>query len=182
MSSGATRRQDVVDALRNHGVSGAAAARAWDEARRLIAATRRRSIEHAMMFDAETGDPVGGSLTGTRSSTDLRAHIARFQAGREYFQIHTHPGSTSFSPNDVLVLATQPAIRAMAVVGVDRTWHIVSYLVERPPASRRDVVDAFIEELARLEAEGVEFERRPHKAMLEVAARHGVRYDRIGGP
>jgi len=181
LQSGTPERRDVIDVLKGHGVSGAATARAWDEARRLVSETRRRGIEHAVTLDAESGAPIGARLTGTRSSTDLRAYIARFQAGREYLQLHTHPGNTSFSANDLTVFVTQPGIRTMAVVGLDRAWHVVSRATEQVSMNRRDTVDAFLTELARLEAAGAAFEQRPHRAMLRVSAQRGLRYDRLGG-
>ena len=175
------RRAEVLEALQKHGLSGIAAASAWDEVRPLISATRRRGIEHAVTHDADSGSLKGATLTGTRSSTDLRTHLARFQPGREYVQVHTHPGSTSFSANDLLVLATQPAIRAMAVVGLDGSWHLLSHINPSAPRATRIPAEAFLIEIARLEKEGVEFGERPHRAMLVVAEPHGLRYDRLGG-
>jgi hypothetical protein len=61
-------------------------------------------------------------LTGSATATDLSPHILAFQADHEYVVLHTHPRNTSFSQYDVLILAENPAIRAMVAVDVDGTY------------------------------------------------------------
>ena len=175
-------RAEVIRVLREHGLTGAAAAEAWTTARELVRDTRRRGIEHAATLDADDGRPIGPVLTGSTSSTDLTPHIERFARGRRYVQIHTHPRSTSFSNLDLLILGSHPSVRAMAVVGVDGAWHVVSRLVETRMENSRALFDGFLQELTRLTREHVPEAERPHAAMLRVAARHNLRYDREMGP
>jgi hypothetical protein len=117
-------RNDVRDILHLHGIDGNLAAQIWNVVQELIRNTRRRRkgrhLERAAMLDASDGLAVGPPITGTEFATNVSAHIQRFRHGRAYIQIHTHPNSTSFSPEDVLFLATQPQVRISIVVGVQR--------------------------------------------------------------
>jgi len=176
-------RAEVVRVLRVHGLNGVAAAEAWTTAQELVRGTRRRGIEHAATLDADNGRPIGPVLTGSASSTDLTPHVTRFAQGRAYVQIHTHPHplSTSFSDLDMLVLATQPSIRAMVVVGIDGTWYVASRLPTFSTVDRRAIVGDFLEEYRDAEAQGVPNKERTHTALERVASRHGVRYDRVTG-
>jgi proteasome lid subunit RPN8/RPN11 len=174
-------RRDVISALRRHGISGAVAAILWTAAADLRRRTRRRGIEHAVTLDAATGQPVGPMLTGSRSSTDLTLHLRALRPGHEYIQLHTHPGSTSFSDLDVRLLAEYPAIHAMIVVGENGTWYVISRQPGISILDSRAVFYDFVRELQRLGQDQIPAAARPHQATERIAANYGLLYDRLIG-
>lgn len=174
-------RRSVVDALRAHGLSGAVAAAVWSVARRLVTRTRRRGFEHADTLDAVDGKPIGPTLTGTVMSTDLSPHIAKFRTGREYVQVHTHLTSTSFSHRDLYLLADQDAISVIVAIGIDGTWYVASRTQTWSLTNPRVLLEQYLAELGRLDAEEMTAAERPHVATERLAARYGLRYDRIKG-
>ena len=133
------------------------------------------------MLDASDGLAVGPPITGTEFATTVSAHIQRFRPGRTYVQIHTHPNSTSFSPDDVLFLATQPQVRTSIVVGIDGTWYLLSRLSDDSTRNPRLPYDDYRREYRQLEQEQVTSAERPHAVMERIAERHGFRYDRVTG-
>jgi hypothetical protein len=175
-------RQAVVTVLRMHGLSGNAIAQLWKLSADMRPRTRRRGLEYAATVNLETGITVGSILSGSEDAIDLRRHIAAFVRGRQYVQLHTHPGSTPFSDADVQVLLSWEQIRVMGVVGVDGAWYALSRL-RHPTASGRDAANAFLIELDLLAAEHLEMplRERTHRVRLTIAERLGLRYDRIQG-
>ncbi len=115
------------------------------------------------------------------AGTDLSPHITRFRPNREYVQIHTHPTSTSFSHRDVYLLADQRAIHAMVAIGVDGTWYILSRAEAFELTNPRVLLEQFLDEFGRLGTELVPASERPHVATERLAARYGLRYDRVTG-
>jgi hypothetical protein len=174
-------RGDVIAVLRRHGISGAVAAGLWTAARDLRTRTRRRGIEHASTLDAADGRPVGNTITGTTSGADLTPHLLALQIGHQYVQLHTHPRNTSFSDIDMRLFVEHPALKAMIVVGVVGSWHILS----RPAGIRltdpRAVFYDFVGELQRLTQTRVHTSERPHLATEHIAASYGLLYDRVTG-
>jgi len=175
------QRGDVIAALVRHGVSRTVAATLWTAAADLRRRTRRRGIEHAVTLDIADGRPVGRMLTGDASRTDLTPHLLAFQSGQGYVQLHTHPSSPSFSALDARVLADHPAIRTMIAVGADGTWYVVSRQPDSDIGDRHALYDAFLNELIRLQNAGALVSEISHLVMEHVAARHGLRYDRVTG-
>jgi hypothetical protein len=173
-------RTAVVAVLRAHGLTGSAIAQLWTLSRDMRRRTRRRGLEYAAMVNLETGITVGPVISGSDDSVDLRRHIAALVPGRRYVQIHTHPGSTSFSHRDVAMLLSWAQIHVMVVVGVDSTWYVLSR-VGALTASASEAADAFLIELDRVEDErpGLSLQERTHRVWLAIAGRLGLRYDRV---
>ncbi len=167
--------------LRAHGLSGAAAAAVWAAARKLVARTRRRGVEYADTLDAFDGEPVVLTIGSTIASTDLTPHLAKLRPDREYVQVHTHPASTSFSYRDLARLVDRRAIIVMVVVGLDGTWHVVSRAEAFSETHPSAIVESFLGELERLASEQVAVAERSHRATQRMAARYGLRYDRVRG-
>jgi len=94
-------RRVVVATLRDHELIGHVAAVIWTAARRLVRDTARRGVEHAMTFDADSGQTIGSTISGPVWGASIEPHLRLLRPGREYVTIHTHPGSTSFSDIDV---------------------------------------------------------------------------------
>ena len=99
------RRERVIDVLVRHGLT----ARAAEILYRLGLSLRRRMLqgpdprqwtECAGMIESHTGQRLGPVATGDHRSVDvgLQLHAAR---GRHAANVHTHPGNSSFSPDDV---------------------------------------------------------------------------------
>ena len=175
------RRHDVIAALRRHGISGTVAAALWTTARDPVRRTRRRGIEHAVTLDAESGQPIGPMLTGTATATDVSRHILAFRPGHGYVVLHTHPRSTSFSPEDVLLLADHLSIRAIIAVGIDGAWHVLSRLADTNLGDPFTLVGDARRERLRLEREGVPPAEWSHLAAERIASRYGLVYDRVVG-
>jgi hypothetical protein len=174
-------RSDVIAVLREHGISGTVAAALWTVARDLRTRTRRRGFEHASTLDVADGGPVGETITGYASGADLTPHLVSMQVGHHYIQIHTHPRNTSFSDVDMRLFVERPALKAMIVVGVDGSWHVLS----RPAGIRltdpRAVFYDFVGELQRLTQSQVNASERPHRATEHIAASYDLLYDRVTG-
>lgn len=175
------RRQDVMAALRRHGISGMVSAALWKASLDLVRRTRRRGVEHAATLDTSDGLPVGPMLTGTASATDVSRHLLAFQPGHEYVQLHTHPRSTSFSSQDLLLLASHPLLCASVVVGVDGTWYVLSGTPGARSIDPRQPFDDYQIAYRDLEGRQIASAERPHTVMQQVSGHHGFRYDRVLG-
>jgi hypothetical protein len=119
-------------------------------------------------------------MSGDEGGVDIRRHIAGFLPGQRYVQLHTHPGSASFSDADVATLLSWAHMHAMVVVGVDGTWYALSRLGAVTP-SARDAVDMFWIESDRLEREqpGLSVREYTHRVWMAIAGHLGPRYDRV---
>lgn len=185
------RRRRLLRALRLHGLSEAAITGAIRLAPDLLARTRRESLEFAVILDRESGALAGNVIAGESDQIDLSAALARLVRAHQFLQIHTHPGSTSFSDADVAMLVGQTALAAVIVLGADGTVYILSKsrgvvpaaplaaMVEwnreyaaRFPRYRRAVLagDLSVAEAAK---------RHSHTVMQGLAPRFGVTYQRL---
>ena len=173
-------RSEVVAVLRMHGLTGVAISQLWGLSRDMRPRTRRRGLEYAAMVNADTGTTVGGVISGSEGAVDLRTRLNLLVTGRRYAQLHTYPGSASFSEWDVATLLAWKQIHAMVVVGVDGTWYALSRLGELI-ASDWEAADAFLIELDRLERErpDLSLRERTHHVWLRIADSLGLRYDRV---
>ena len=181
---------EVVRTLQEHGLSPAAARAAEAIGANLRQRTLGRAVELAAMLDADTGVAVGAVLGGAQASVDIRPHLDAMQLRRSYLSIHTHPGSSSFSPQDVDILLTHVPLRVMAVVGADGTWYVLSQRYLGVP-NRPAVLDAFRDAVLAQRSKYLglinsgtmsrraAWRQHTHEAWTIVAAPAGLRYDRI---
>ncbi len=143
------------------------------------------------MLDAATGEMTGAIIRGERLRTDIGSRIDAMRPGLTYVQIHTHPGSRSFSPEDMLLLATFPSVRAMVVAGIDGTTYVASYTVEMSKPNAETLLPAWDAEwdtlllfYGPLIVSGVltldaAARAQSHEVWLRLAPRFGLRYDRV---
>jgi hypothetical protein len=122
----------VVALLRRHGVGTQAAGTTTRVGQSLRQRMGEADIELAALIDHATGTQVGAVLRGSVDRVNLRPHLEALQPGRRYVQVHTHPASSSFSDNDLLILLAYIEIRTMVVVGRDGTWYFLSKMRGRP--------------------------------------------------
>ncbi len=184
----------MVDALVRHGL----AARAAEALYRLGLTLRRRTVggrervywrEHAAMVDARTGQRLGHIAAGSSAGVDI-ASLLQAAKGHRAAGVHTHPGSSSFSPDDAAVLVEEAALDVIAVVGADGTWYVLSPEpnAERPARSRIEVlygdsVDALAPQYVGFTALGLTdeeiWQEHSHGVWQGIAPALGLRYDRI---
>jgi hypothetical protein len=94
---------------------------------------RRDRREWAATLDFRDGREYGSRCSGTSDGVDIRDQLTA-AGGREVICIHTHAGSTAFTPRDAEVLLANSNIPTIAVVGADRTL----YFMSRDPSEQRD--------------------------------------------
>ncbi len=155
--------------------------------------TEQASTEFAALIEAGTGRQVGGILGGQTTAVDIEPHLDALRLGRQYVHLHTHPGSSSLSDADGSILLAHSPLRALAVIGRDRTWYILSKRPGQPTAGPAEGVLAYREALhallpkyrqlvqsGRLDA-ATAWRQHTHEAWERVAPALGLRYDRIQG-
>lgn len=167
---------------------------------RLAEDLRKRTVvsgtEYAGMIDADTGVKVGPILKGGATSVNLQPHINVMVPGRRYVHIHTHPGSSSFSHQDVAQLYYHqgPArdFRSIFVIGEDGTAYVMSRKVGAQLADPTAIEAAYIQERDRLrpkwEAEyrsgrmtaAAAWKEHTHEIWMNIADQLGLLYDRLG--
>lgn len=174
-------RDDVVPVLRAHGLSGHVAASMWRVARTLLRDTRRRRREYSVLLDAETGNQIGPTLSGSDHEIDVRLQVRATVPGRAYAHLHTHPGNSSFSDQDAVFFLTWSQVMTIAVAALDGRWYVMSRGAEAHVLAPIDVADAFRAEFAELLSDPrVGRSERPHIIWTRIAEQAGLRYDRIG--
>jgi hypothetical protein len=185
------RSPEIVTLLRSH----ALAARTARTVARIGEAIRQEmgsaDIELASLIDDSTGEQVGDILSGEPNQIHLPSQILALRPGRRYAHVHTHPGSGSFSDFDFTLLLGNPPIRTIVAVGRDRTWYFLSKLRGQPTADPEVVFDAwgseFLIRYNQYDAairSGIMLEHDAlglltHEISIALAARWGLRYDRL---
>jgi len=111
----------VQSALIDHGLSEYAAHAAHRTGVDLAFRTRASRREWAALVDVESGADAGSLVEGGRRGVAITPLLAATVRGRTYVQIHSHPASTAFSLDDVLLLNDHRQIGVVAVVGTDAT-------------------------------------------------------------
>jgi len=124
------RRRRVLDALVRHGLSERAAQALYTlglllRRRMLQATTPALPVEHAGMVDAQTGRRYGVIAIGVHRSVDVASQLQAAH-GHHAASVHTHPGNSSFSPDDVHLLLEEAVLDVVAVVGADGAWYVLS--------------------------------------------------------
>ncbi|HZR97432.1 MAG TPA: hypothetical protein VFE37_01925 [Chloroflexota bacterium] len=185
-------RPELLALLRAHGLSAAVAARVASVGAILHHRSLETGAEVGTTLDLATGRPIGPTLIGERDSVNFASQFAAFRPGRRYLQLHTHPGSSSFSAPDVGMLLNYPALRTLAVVGEDEHWYLLSKRAGPPTVSALEGVLRWYElweGLATANAELITHGRLSeeaarvqeiHETMLRLAAELRLRYDDVG--
>ena len=192
MNPGRGRRAQVLATLEAHGLTAAGA----EALRRLGVELRERMLrtkrEYGAFVDAETGESVGGVLTGAGDRLEARSVLQAMIPGRRYAGVHTHPEGASFSPTDGTVLVAHAStVCAIAVVGGPGIWYVLSPVPGRTLPSPEAVFPAFERErdalappyeallragaLTRREAQRA----HTHEVWERLAPVLGLRYDRV---
>ena len=181
----------ILSALKKHGLSVQAAESVETIGIELQVRSLADGLEHAAMVDADSGDLVGTILDGQEDQIDLGALLHELPPVTRCVQIHTHPGSSSFSPEDALILVTHVAIQCMAVVGLDGAWYLLSKAANDPSPPREQVwlafsieADALRPKYRAMALSGLltpEARRRQetHQIWQRVAPLLALRYDQI---
>ena len=193
-----SRRRQVLDALARHRLAERAAQALYN----LGLALRRRMlqepdpalrVEYAGMVDARpVGQRIGPVVRGVRNGVDI-AVLVWSSRGRPSAIVHTHPHSSSFSPDDADVLAKAPDVRAVCAVGADGTWYVLSRPPGAPAAAKAAVDRAYWtarhalapKYRALVQAQAVSRARawqdHSHEIWQQIAPALGLRYDRVVG-
>jgi hypothetical protein len=111
--------------------------------------------------------------------------------GRRFVALHTHPASSSFSDADAATFLVHSSLSAMAAVGVDGTWYVLSkppgVVLAPPEQAFRQFHEALAQLLPWYRAQ-VQSGRLPpreawrahsHEAWQTVAPELGLRYSRV---
>jgi hypothetical protein len=144
------------------------------------------------MVDMQTGEQVGLICSGEPDKVDITPQLQAAQ-GRAVVSIHTHPGNSSFSPRDVQVFLSEPAMRLLVVVGADGTWYLLSAQPDRGKNQKLIYVIQEQYERAALDLAGVyralrqrgllsraqAWQEQSHEVWVKVAPPLGLRYDRV---
>jgi hypothetical protein len=181
----------VVALLRAHGAPAEAARRIARAGETLRQRSVEAGVEIAALLDYATGRPVGPILEGQEDRVILVPQLGLLRPGRRYVQMHTHPGSSSFSDADLRVLLDHPELRTMVVVGHDGGWHLLSRRPGYPTVPSAEGLtrwqlrfleaalkdNALIAQGILTEAEALAAEA--HETMVHLAPEVGLRYDRL---
>jgi hypothetical protein len=155
----------------------------------------RRKREYAAFIDATTGEQLGPTVSGSADQLELAPLLRAMAPGHKYVCVHVHPDSTSFSvPDavpDAVLLLRFAAIQAVAAVGLDGTWYVMSLEAPAAPAS----IDRLAAEVAAARDElsqpyvtlvqAGSLTRREarralsHEVWVRAAPALGLRYDRV---
>ena len=190
-----TRRQRVTDTLVRHGLTEGAARALYGlglrlRRRMLKAPAPAQWMEHAGMIDGQTGQRIGTIAIGTINGVDVNSQLEAAR-GHHAASVHTHPGSSSLSPDDAALLVEEAVLDVDAVIGADGTWYVLSIEPGATlPARARieqvytDTVHALAPLYDGLFALGLTdsevWQEHSHGVWQKIAPSLGLRYDRIG--
>ena len=172
-----------------HGISRDAAAIIEKIGEDIRQRTVRHGIEYAAMVDMDSGEMLGEILDGQQSAVDIGEHIRQMKPGKRYVQIHTHPRSSSFSPQDIMLLYRYD-IGAMAVFGADGRKYVMSKISD-VIEDILEIKEAYDNEVQALHQKYVEqvlsgamtqdeaWKEHSHEVWLNIAAKLGFKYSRL---
>jgi hypothetical protein len=172
-----------------HGISRNAAAIVEKIGEDIRQRTIRSGVEYAAMVDMESGEMLGEILGGQQSAVDIGEHIRQMKPGKKYVQIHTHPRSSSFSPQDIMLLYRYD-IGAMVVFGADGRKYVMSK-VSDVIEEILDIKEAYDKEVQALHQKYVElvlsgamteeeaWKEHSHEVWLNIAVKLGFKYSRL---
>ena len=193
-----SRRRRVIAALVRHGLTERTAHALYRLGltlrwRMLLQPDPALWVEQAGMVDAQTtGRRLGPVVRGRRDGVDIGL-LVRSARGLRSAIVHTHPHSSSFSPDDADLLAKAPDVCALGALGADGTWYILSRAPGTPPAVKAAVDHAYWtarqvlvpKYRALVQAQAMTrarvWQEHSHEIWQQIAPTLGVRYDRIEG-
>jgi hypothetical protein len=153
--------------------------------------TLKDGVEHGAIVDGSSGVQVGPIVDGEPNQVDLAEPLSLLEPGKRYAQIHPHPGSSSFSRDDGLMLTDHALLFWTIVVGADGTWYILSKPPGLPSPASTQLAIAHAVEANRARAQYLalaisgaltreEWRRQEsHEIWRRVASLTGLRYDRL---
>jgi hypothetical protein len=184
-----------VDVLGSHGWSLGAASQVEGASEEIRQLTLRHGVEYAAMVEAASGARLGRYLRGTKYEVNCAEHLQEMKPGRGYILMHTHPSSCSFSEQDATLLYSFRGpganIQSVYVVGADGARYVISRSPGREVAEPATIRSAFWAEIHRLQPKheskirtremtsGQAWKAHTHEAWTNIAARLGLRYDRL---
>lgn len=151
--------------------------------------TIRHGVEYAAMVDMDSGEMLGEILGGQQSAVDISKHIRQMKPGKKYVQIHTHPRSSSFSAEDIMLLYRYD-IGAMAVFGADGRKYIMSKVAD-VIENLWEIKEAYDNEVQALKQKYIDliasgmmteeeaWKEHTHEVWLNIAAKLGFKYSRL---
>lgn len=182
----------MVALLRGHGLRPRTAQAIGQLGEELRARTEQHGREFAALLAAGTGALVGPVVGGQPDEVPIGGQLQAMRAGRRYVHLHSHPApSAAFSDADVGTFVAYAYLRTVAVIGVDRTWYVLSKVPGRGPALRAEVERRFTDEVAALAPKYARLIRsgpvsaaqawrlHTHEVWERLAPRLGLRYDRL---
>jgi hypothetical protein len=188
----------IVDPIVQHGGTEQAARGAVALAGELLARMAQepdpdRQREHGGVVDAATGARIGPITVGTRRTVSFVEPIraARDRGTASVIGVHTHPGSSSFSPADAGLFEKDAIVAVMVVVAPDGSWYVLSLEPGTPPPSREDIEERFETVFDHLTptyrvlvndgtlAPDRAWQELMHEVWEIIAPALGLRYDRV---
>jgi hypothetical protein len=140
----------IVDLIVQHGGTEQAARAAVALAGELLARMAHepdpdRQREHGGVVDAVTGERIGPISVGTRGSVSFAEQIraTRERGTASVIGVHTHPGSSSFSPADAGLFERDAIVAVMAAVGPDGSWYVLSPEPGTTPPPKDEIEERF---------------------------------------
>jgi hypothetical protein len=143
------------------------------------------------MFEADTGERVGGVERGERKSVNLAPLLRLMRPSGAYAVVHTHTSDGAFSDGDTLLLFLRPLVRAIVVVGVRGTVYAMSRSPDWIRPSFDDLAQAYwdaFRSLQRRTDDAIAARAVPrwkaeseqvHSVWVGIAAQFGLRYTRV---
>ena len=180
----------TVDCGATHLAAAPAAARARVAGSLMREAMRRTEREYAALFDAATGAPLGERAKGLPDQVSIEPILRRCPPGHRSIAVHSHPHRLPFSLKDAAVLPEQPALWALAVIGRDGSWYVLSVAPGHPTPTTAALRATMQQQLLAIASQstvppfaGPLAARREHwpAAWERAAPTLGWRYDRVRG-
>lgn len=154
--------------------------------------TAREGVEFAAMVDVESGAELGARLRGVEDGVIIAPHLEAMVPGRRYVQIHTHPASSAFSPQDAAILVQRNGVAAIHVVGEDGTRYLLSKRANGELPSIVKLTNTYTDEVYRLMDkyrprvqpgeldQKMAWKEHTHEVWTRIAGRLNLIYERWG--
>jgi hypothetical protein len=152
-AAGAGSHDELGLLLQAHGIRSGAIEPTKAMAEKLRSLQREYGVEFGAMLNAETGDALEGILRGAAKEVDFTSPLGNMANDCSYVQVHTHPESLTFSPDDVRILMNHDQIRTSVVIGADGTWYLLSRQPGFMNVSRIDFDSLYDVEFMHVQAE-----------------------------
>jgi len=154
---------------------------------------KSKGVEVAYLVDMEEGRQVGKVLVGGKSVVKFDEETIALMENpkRKLVGIHNHPGSASFSAQDVYLFCQSQGIRRMVVYGHDGTKYVMEKKVGIDytsvaeeafyswGAERDTLMDKYESRWKAGEDEWAIWKDHTHEIMQKVSKRYNFRYYRV---